>query len=834
MTIFPNAHNFTINNGSFPNVAGDLNYNFHGKGEEQDYTGLKILYKNAVRGAFYNSEQRFPPPNCHVGTRTQVLEILTSWITDVADSTSIYWLYGAAGVGKSAVAQTISEKFAASHLAATFFFARADPSRNNLNSFLITISYQLATSPALGPLLNYPIGLAVRENPSIVHAVLEEQFRDLIVLPCIWLTTTCRLTTEQWKDLPRLIVIDGLDECIDIASQERLLSIIRQAKTATPPLPFEFLICSRPEPRIRNAFSHQDFHRILDCTDIGESFESGKDIANYLKHEFSRVRREHGRSMAHTAEDWPGNGIIQQLVQKACGQFIYAATVIKYVGDYDGFPVERLEIILKITVPDDFDSPYPDLDLLYMQILSVCPKTKLFFDVIAHIMRPDDTFFDKFYERTSAFVLEGLFFLPKGKIWALLSRLHSVLLIPENDHDNITIRHASFIDFLTDQRRSGKYCVNTGTQARHERALFYLLTRILNSIINHDGTTCICAHSGFDDYAYTYWSAHLKNIKESSRRILTALNRVDLCGLLNTNLQCRNLNSSLKDSIDTLQSCLNNFQSVVQWAHGLRQSSHRLPILDILIKQYGLFDFGFSISIPSSLITQAKKILMVAGFMIKTHLILYRLSREVLDRADRLQLQMIHSLLTRLPDPPQLDLPSILDSLWPEYLSISSLNMNPPQFDDDDLWNKSGPDIFTKIPVNYVECHKEIGLHCIWILSRIPYHNDVTVHYAKLQWINHILNAHPSDEIWQVLLDNMVLLNKEDARRALEWAEGAKESQNELAQQLIMRIRSHLEPRPVKVASDGSQSRRGTDSKSVNGRASQKVKHRWMKKLCCS
>ncbi|KAE9383227.1 hypothetical protein BT96DRAFT_794799, partial [Gymnopus androsaceus JB14] len=142
------------------------------------------LYQSTVQGAFYNSEQRFPPPNCHLGTRTQVLEILRSWITDVADLTSIYWLYGAAGVGKSAVAQTISEDFAASHLAATFFFARADPSRNNLSSFFITISYQLATSPTLRPLLKYPIDLAVHENPSIIHATLEEQFRDLIVLPC--------------------------------------------------------------------------------------------------------------------------------------------------------------------------------------------------------------------------------------------------------------------------------------------------------------------------------------------------------------------------------------------------------------------------------------------------------------------------------------------------------------------------------------------------------------------------------------------------------------------------------------------------------------------------
>ncbi|KAE9405879.1 hypothetical protein BT96DRAFT_915834 [Gymnopus androsaceus JB14] len=806
---FANAQKFTVNSPSFISVAGD----YIQREERDHYYGLEILCKDGIQGASYNSEQRFPPPNCHPGTRTQVLEILGHWITDIADRTPVHWLYGAAGVGKSAL--LISP--------ATFFFARADPLRNNLTSFLITIAYQLATSPTLGPLLKYPIDTAVRENPDIVHAILEEQFRDLIMRPCIWLTETCRLTTEQWRDFPRLIVIDGLDECVDIASQERLLSIIRKAKTATPSLPFKFLICSRPEPPIGNAFRHQDFHPILDCTDIGESFESGKDIARFLQHEFSKIRQKH-RSMTHVAEDWPGNGVIQQLVQKACGQFIYAATVIKYVGDYDGFPIERLEIILKITLPDDFDSPYPDLDLLYMQILSVCPKTALFFDVIAHILRPADTFFDNRFERTSSSrIIEGLFFLPKGKVWALLSRLHSVLFIPENDHGNITVRHASFIDFLTDRRRSGKYFINTDIQERHERVLFYLLK--------------IIPRSHFE-----------------SGRILTALNEVDLVRLLNTTLLYKN--TTVQVFIDTLQSCLENFRSVVQWAHALRQSS-KLPIFDLLIKQYRLFDFGFRISIPSSLKAQAKEILTVVILALKTRLI------GLEDWYDKFWVEMAHSLLTCLPDPPQLEIRSILNSpVWPVYLSIFPLNMNPLQFHYD-LWNKSGPDvfgpdIFTMIPINYMECHKEIGLHCIWILSRMPYHDDVIFRYAKCQWINHILNVLPSDEMLQVLLDNVALLNKEDVRRALEWAEGAMESQDKHTQQLIMRIRRHLKPLPIEGTSNRSQSGGGADSESVNERASQnevkpssgvmekptksvvvnrlsenKVKHRWIEKLFC-
>ncbi|KAJ3745790.1 hypothetical protein DFH05DRAFT_1052323 [Lentinula detonsa] len=439
MSLFTNAQKFAIHDTSFTNVAGDLNYNFHlrhGEEEQEDTPGrgLDILYQNVVAGASHDAEQRFPPPNCYPGTRTQILKILKKWITNDHKSTSIYWIYGAAGVGKSAVAQTISETFVQrivngipeGRLAASFFFSRADLTRNNLSLFFTTIAHQLATSPLLGPLLGRYIDIAIRRKRNIVHAALEQQFQELIVNPC------AELPPDNWKNLPRLIIIDGLDECVDIASQERLLSIIRQSKTNTdPPFPFDFLMCSRPEPRIRNAFSHPDFHSILDCNDLGESFESGRDIASYLRKEFGRIRQGHGRTMAHVGPDWPGDGIIQQLVQRACGQFIYAATVLKYVGDYHGLPTEQLEIILKITVPDDFDSPYPDLDLLYMQILSMCKDKEILLDVMAHLLKPGPgILFDARHEAMTAFCIEGLFFLPKGKAQTLFFGLHSVLVIP--------------------------------------------------------------------------------------------------------------------------------------------------------------------------------------------------------------------------------------------------------------------------------------------------------------------------------------------------------------------------------------------------------------------
>ncbi|KAF9072132.1 hypothetical protein BDP27DRAFT_1418273 [Rhodocollybia butyracea] len=283
LAFFAGANQATINGGSFTNVGGNINhYNIRvdppDNLEELEHSiskGLKTLRQKAVHSASHSAEQRFPPPKCHPGTRAHVLKTLRRWVRSKSQPTSVYWL---SGVGKSAIAQTISESFSNSGLAASFFFSRTDPSglRSTLSHFFTTIAYQLAISPSSSPILKKLITHVVYSRPDIIQASLEAQFQELIVWPC------SQLSTEQLNILPWLIVIDGLDECVDIASQERLLSIIRQAKSAEvqPPLPFKFLISSWPEPRIQNAFTHKEFHHILDCTELGDSFQSGVDIAN--------------------------------------------------------------------------------------------------------------------------------------------------------------------------------------------------------------------------------------------------------------------------------------------------------------------------------------------------------------------------------------------------------------------------------------------------------------------------------------------------------------------------------------------------------------------------
>ncbi|KAF9071550.1 hypothetical protein BDP27DRAFT_1321936 [Rhodocollybia butyracea] len=406
MSFFNRAEGFSITNSSFNNTVHlrDTQYLAN--------KGLKVLYRNIIPVASYDAEQRYPPPNCYPGTGTKILNVLRQWIIDRSKTTSIYWLYGPAGAGKSAIAQTICEEFAkCKTLAASFFFfARTDSSRLILEM--------------------------IGRMPEIVHATLERQFQELIVEPFH------QLPSDSWRKLPRLI--------------ERLLTIIREAKTGSNPLPVDFLICCRPEPRIRNAFNHRSFNTTLNRIELSDDLQSKSDIALYLRNEFQRLRRDHETAISHVPRDWPGEGVIQQLLQRACGQFIYVKTVIKYVGEYHYLPTERLEIILGITGSENHESPYPDLDLLYTQILSECKEKELLLRVLAYILRPtvsrDDAERRGLHDRyaTSYSNIEGFLFLAKGKLSTVLFGLHSILGIPEDRHRDIKILHASFQEFLVD------------------------------------------------------------------------------------------------------------------------------------------------------------------------------------------------------------------------------------------------------------------------------------------------------------------------------------------------------------------------------------------------
>ncbi|ESK93417.1 nacht and wd40 domain-containing protein [Moniliophthora roreri MCA 2997] len=462
-TIWGDAHNNVGRDQSHCNNA----YEVHGNVIHNVYSGgispnlddpiskdtLRLLAEKAAPNACYDSEQRFPPPNCHPGTRAEILAKLSQWIEGERRSSRVFWLYGSAGVGKSAIAQNLAEKFTGRKIAASFFFSRSDTSRDKLEPFVASLAYQLCK---LGSPLKPVLGRS-------------------------------KVESEAFQKLPNTVTIDGLDECVQHPSQERLLAIIRKPITSPTHTPWVFLIFSRPEPQIRCAFDHEDFDRVLMCLAITPSAEATRDIRKYMVDCFADLRKKH-RALRYEGTSWPSEDAIDKLVDRADGQFIFASTVIKFVDTHDERPQDRLETILRIYVDHGVDSPYSDLDLLYHQILSACHQWEKVQRVLRLLVTPhkcprNDSSWKNSWHSPAMVALQ--LHLKHGEVEAILSRLHSVLQIPEYNTDNIHITHASFTEFLSDPNCSGKYHTPEMSKLEYYDLVATLLLHTLSTMKVH-------------------------------------------------------------------------------------------------------------------------------------------------------------------------------------------------------------------------------------------------------------------------------------------------------------------------------------------------------------
>ncbi|KAM6497676.1 hypothetical protein JOM56_005624 [Amanita muscaria] len=126
------AHHFTIGgNPNFENIGVKNEYNY---GNHGGTYGIAILKEFVSFQALHDSFAQDPTRRVHPGTRQYVLKRIRGWFDASSTKERIFWLCGPAGVGKSAIAQTIARSCARENLAATFFFYRSDPGRNAIVS----------------------------------------------------------------------------------------------------------------------------------------------------------------------------------------------------------------------------------------------------------------------------------------------------------------------------------------------------------------------------------------------------------------------------------------------------------------------------------------------------------------------------------------------------------------------------------------------------------------------------------------------------------------------------------------------------------------------------
>ncbi|KAJ3555930.1 hypothetical protein NP233_g12094 [Leucocoprinus birnbaumii] len=464
-TFFPHAHHFRVENPVL--VGQQVINNFH-------RSGMEKLALYTIHGAAFNSSARDPPPRCHPQTRTAILERVHNFLSSPNPPRRIFWLCGPAGVGKSAIIQTVAESISSStqplsyRLGATLFFSKPND-RDDPKRVFTTMAYQLATRyPAYR---DYIVSQLV-DDPLLGQSSMAEQFRLLLAVPFAE-----RQIHQSSSSL--VVLLDGLDECKTDREQVEIVMLISQFIVKHPEAPILWVIASRPEPHIRNAFSRQ---RVLP-TFLKESIpidsdEACGDVERYLRNSFDEICENYPECFPPQAQ-WPSEKKFLKLCAIASGHFALAATVVRFVEDPDcGNPVARFEEALaavarpSLSQIRDTNNPLATLDALYTRIFSAIPK-----DVLPSTIRMI-AFFGWASCSHNLRVLANFWGLDQGSAYSAMRRLHAVLVVPSPesvDQDDLRIHHRTFTDFLQAPGRLKSLCFTYDHHADGLRASIRVL-----------------------------------------------------------------------------------------------------------------------------------------------------------------------------------------------------------------------------------------------------------------------------------------------------------------------------------------------------------------------
>ncbi|KAH0834944.1 hypothetical protein J3R83DRAFT_10638 [Lanmaoa asiatica] len=272
--------------------------------------------------------------------------------------------------------------------------------------------------------------------------VLREQMEKLLLEPLS--------TTTETPDGPLLIVVDALDECDDESLVSELVALLALLPHRAS-LPLRLLITSRSEPWLQSRFHQPDISALTLPLDI-HAFSAEADIRSFLRHALDDTYDNHLQVMKDVPRPWPSSDELERIVNKAGGLFIFAFTVVKFVGEKTHNPILRLQAIIEDTASVSVGSAYADLDSLYRDAISTFPDgdvARLVLGLVYCMTVP-----------MSVSGLHGLLQRPDVDVRLVVPALSSILLASEDGKQPIQFYHASFRDFLIDPRRSQKHTIN--------------------------------------------------------------------------------------------------------------------------------------------------------------------------------------------------------------------------------------------------------------------------------------------------------------------------------------------------------------------------------------
>jgi hypothetical protein len=439
-----------------------------------------------------------------------------------SETSTLFWLHGPAGAGKTTIANTIAEHYGdpkTNLLGASFFFSRSRYGESRL--LFRTIAFQLAT---IHPALRAQISVVLDKDQEVLSKKFEQQLDKLILDP----------VSKASSFLPRrlIVVIDALDECDDKVSVPHIIRALVQClrrrnknendgKGETSKFsPLRFIVTSRPECRIFPLFNPTDDGDLVleqfDLSDVTPA-DNNKDVRIFTERKLKQLTVSRP-ALRHAG--WPAPPDIDFLVELSQGLFIASATSLRFLDSPRHSPKVRLETLRTMRQVRGLDGMYQQCVESAFAELETAEEKELFKVVLGTVIL--------LFAPVSIHSLASLMQRDmEADLMPILSTLRSVIHVPDESNPqnpSVQIYHLSFHDFLVDPERCIDLRFYVGFAEHHSILAQFCLERMIallckpdmcglkkHSKKNTDPDVREKVRSMDGDlvYACRYWAGHL-------------------------------------------------------------------------------------------------------------------------------------------------------------------------------------------------------------------------------------------------------------------------------------------------------------------------------------
>jgi len=380
---------------------------------------------------------------CLDGTRVEILNEIVDWINNTDASTPrVFWLYGQAGKGKSAIAHTVARHAQnLGVLGSCFCFSRVRHHEQLHTKLFPTIARDLAHRDfRLRPLL---VEVTAKNHSLRDTTDVAAQWNKLIFEPL-----------SQLKESPTghvVVVIDALDESGAESTRATVLGVLA-AYGAKLPANIRILLTSRPLVDIGEALttSPHIYARSLDDIDTELTM---RDIHLYVSTRLKTLR------VTFTSENF------QQLAAKSGGVFEWARLACDFVSPRSGvIPRDRFRQIMS-HAPGDGRTLLDEMYTTFLKdLFRGSDDRQDFRSVMRQILwlkeplpiSALDFMRERFPQEDDRY--------PVGYI---LNFMAPLLAGASEVSTPVRPLHASFYDFLLDEKRSGEFFIQQGDAHRN-------------------------------------------------------------------------------------------------------------------------------------------------------------------------------------------------------------------------------------------------------------------------------------------------------------------------------------------------------------------------------